>query len=144
GTPVVPWGRIPVGRTDVDDLRLLIVPDAALPGLVGIEIAVGWLGCAGGFTPHYELFVRARDATPASAKMGSLSRVIRAVTGRGPEERVYLLEPRDSSRANTLALVWASLHELADRRLVVDAGAAWSGDERRKAVSPLNREARAA
>ena len=143
GARVAPWGRIPIGRTDIDDLRLLIVPDAALPGLVGIEIAVGWLGCAGGFTPRFELFVRAREATAAAAKMGSLSRAVKAVTGRHPEERVYLLEPLDFSSASVVALALASVRELVDRRLV-EPPSSWVGSERRKAIPPANLEARAA
>ncbi len=132
GARVVPWGRVPVGRKKLDDLRLLVVPPTALPGLVGIEIAIAWLGSAGGFTPRFELFVRARDATAAAAKMSSLSRAVRIVTGRRPEERVYLLSPRDMTRASAIAIVDACTRELADRRVVVKD--VWTGSERRKAL----------
>jgi hypothetical protein len=134
GARVVPWGRVPVGRKAVDDLRLLVLPDAALPGLVGIEVAVGWLGSAGGFTPRFELFVRARDATAAAGKMSSLSRSIRAVTGRRPEERVYLLSPRDMTRKSAISVVEACTRELVDRRVIGEN--AFTGSERRKG-SPL-------
>jgi hypothetical protein len=132
GARVVPWGRIPVGRKDVDDLRLLVVPENALPGLVGIEIAIAWLASAGGFTPRAEIFVRARDASAAAGKMSSLSRAIRAVTGRRPEERVYLLSPRDMTLQSAIALVLGCTRELVDRRLVAEN--AWTGNERRKAL----------
>jgi hypothetical protein len=144
GARVVPWGRAPIGRHEVDDLRLLVVPDAALPGLVGIEIAVAWLASAGGFTPRFELFVRARDASAAAGKMSSLSRAIRTVTGRRPEERVYLLSPRDMTDKSAIALVDACTRELVDRRLVVEK--AWAGNERRKPLKNgliVNQEASA-
>lgn len=136
GARVAAWGRLPVGRREIDDLRLLVVPDAALPGLVGIEVAVGWLGLAGGATPRFEVHVRARDATAAAAKLGSLAKAARALTGRRPEERVYVLEPRDGSPKSVVDLVMASAEWLVDRRLVpsADEPAPWKGAERRKPI----------
>lgn len=132
GARIAPWGRVPFGRKNIDDLRLLVVPDTALPGLVGIEIAIAWLASAGGFTPRIELFVRARDASAAAGKMSSLSRAVRAVTGRRPEERVYLLSPRDMTHESAITLVEACARELVDRRLVTEKS--WTGSERRKVL----------
>ena len=135
GARVTAWARIPLGRKEMDDLRLLVVPDTALPGLVGIEIAVGWLGLFGGFSPRFEVLVRARDATAAAAKMGSLAKAVRASTGRRPEERVYVLEPRGGDRESAIELVMESAEWLVDRRLVPAAG--WSGAERRKPLASV-------
>ncbi|MGH7283175.1 MAG: hypothetical protein ACRELY_16740, partial [Polyangiaceae bacterium] len=139
GARVTAWARIPMGRKEMDDLRLLVVPDTALPGLVGIEVAVGWLGLFGGFSPRFEVLVRARDATAAAAKMGSLAKAVRACTGRRAEERVYVLEPLGGDRDGAIELVLTSAEWLADRRLL--AASDWPGAERRKPLAPMSRAA---
>ncbi len=130
GARVAPTGRIPTGRKEVDDVRLLVVPPAALPGLLGIEIAVAWVGTGGGYGARYEVMVRARDASAAAAKMGGLAAFAKPFTGRRAEERVYVLSPRDSSAKSAVELVLASTKWLVDRRLVAENE--WSGAERRK------------
>lgn len=130
GARVAPTGRIPMGRKEVDDVRLLVLPLAALPGLVGIEVAVGWVGTGGGYGARYEVMVRARDASPAAAKMGGLAAFAKPFTGRRAEERVYVLSPRDSSAKSAVELVLASTKWLVDRRILAENE--WSGAERRK------------
>lgn len=139
GARVTAWARVPLGRKEMDDLRLLVVPDTALPGLVGIEVAVGWLGLFGGFSPRFEVLVRARDASAAAAKMGSLAKAVRACTGRRAEERVYVLEPRGGDRESVIELVMKSADWLVDRRLV--SASDWAGDERRKPLAPWSQAA---
>jgi hypothetical protein len=76
--------------------------------------------------------------------MGSLSRA-RVVTGRRPEERVYLLSPRDATRASVLDVVAACTRELRDRRIVAEnAAKEWAGSERRKTPNEANSQPQAA
>ncbi|HEX7663426.1 MAG TPA: hypothetical protein VF407_02905 [Polyangiaceae bacterium] len=142
GARVAPTGRIPTGRKDVDDVRLLVVPGAALPGLVGIEVAVGWVGTTGGYGARYEVLVRARDASAAAAKMGGLAAFAKPFTGRKLGERVYVLSPRDSSAKSAVDLVLASAKWLVDRRVVAENE--WAGAERRKPILAPLAEPRAA
>jgi hypothetical protein len=136
GLRVSPWGRVPNGRARPDELRLLVLPREAMPGLAGIEVGLGWGRAATSFVAAPEVLVRVHEATAASARMISLAPGIVPVTGRKPEERVYRLSPRVPTRRATRALVEALGVRLVDRR-VHDAD--WAREERR--IPPATRAA---
>jgi hypothetical protein len=116
---VSPWVRVPVGQVRPDEVRVLVVPRAPMPGLSAIEI---------GFAASPEVLVRVQEATAASARLTCLAPEVVPVPGRKPEERVYRLRPRFPTRSATAALVLSLGQRLIDRRL---ASAAWEKDERR-------------
>ncbi len=125
---VTPWARVPVGRRDPDELRVLAVPRAAVPGLVGIEVGLAWQRGPTSYVAAPAVIVRVHDASAASARMASLAPFARAVPGRKPEERAYGLVPRFPTRAGTLALVRRLGRELVDRRGLAQS---WEQAERR-------------
>ncbi len=137
---VAPWARVPVGATIPDELRLLVLPRAAIPGVVGIEVGVAWLATPSGYAPETEVLVRVREATAAAARMVALRPRSRSVHGRKTDERVVRLVPALPTRAGALALVRRLASELRDRRKSLP-GVVWSGADRRL---PPNERARAA
>jgi hypothetical protein len=127
---VAPWARIPLGATAPDELRLLVLPRAAMPGVVGIEVGVAWVATPAGYAPETEVLVRVRDATAAAARLVALAPRRRAVPGRKTDERVVRLVPTLPSYAGAAALVRRLAEELRDRRKSLP-GVQWPGAERR-------------
>jgi hypothetical protein len=127
---VAPWARIPLGRTTPDELRLLVVPRAAMPGVVGIEVGVAWVATTAGYAAETEVLVRVRDDSQAAARIAAVAPGQRTMPGRKLDERVMRLVPALGSRAGALALVRRLADELRDRRKVV-ATPMWQGLERR-------------
>ena len=134
---VSPWARVPVGANAPDELRLLVLPRAAMPGVIGIEVGVAWIATPAGYAAAPEVLVRVRDATAASARLvtlvssgGSLGPGRRPVPGRKTDERVVRLSPALPSRAGAVALVRRLAEELRDRRKSLP-GVKWPGAERR-------------
>jgi len=127
---VSPWARLPLGTSTPDELRLLVVPRAAMPGVVGIEVGVAWITTPGGYAPETEVLVRVRDDSEAAVRLVTIAPRSRSMTGRRPEERVVRMVPSSSTRSGTVALVRRLAGELRDRRKIV-AERAWSGAERR-------------
>src|SRR5262249_37337608 len=78
---IAPWGRVPTGADRADELRLLVVPRASMPGLTGIEIGLAWQRTANGYTPATEVLVRMHEATAAAARMSTLAPRARAPPG---------------------------------------------------------------
>jgi hypothetical protein len=130
---VAPWARIPLGRTTPDELRLLVVPRAAMPGVVGIEVGVAWVATTAGYAAETEVLVRVRDDSQAAARIAAVAPGQRTTPGRKLDERVMRLVPALGSRAGALALVRRLADELRDRRKVV-ATPTWQGVERRLPV----------
>jgi hypothetical protein len=128
---IVPWARVPIGAERADELRLLVVPRASLPGLAGIELGVAWRRTATAWAPSFEVLVRAHDGSDAAARLAALAPFARPLTGRKPEEKVVVLTPRVPGRAAAVALVLRVARELVDRRLMAEATGAWKGTERR-------------
>jgi hypothetical protein len=124
---IVPWARFPVGAAAPDEVRLFALPRAALPGLLGIEIGVGWNRGASAWRPHFEALVRVHEGSHAQARLAPLAR---AVTGRNAEERVFVLTPPLPGAAAARALVVGLARELTDRR-VAERTVADEGPERR-------------
>jgi len=132
---VVPWARVPTGRSEPDEVRVLAMPRAAMPGLVGIEVGLAFWRAASGYGSTPEILVRVHESTAASARMTTLASFVRPVPGRVPEERVYRLLPRLPTRDGAVRLVARLGRELEDRRL---AAVPWEREERR--VPPRERE----
>jgi hypothetical protein len=127
---VAPWARVPSGAEHPDELRLLVLPRLAMPGLIGIEVGIA-SGRAMGhrcYATRPEVLVRVHEASAAAARIAALTPRLTPVTGRRPEERVYRFAPRYPTSGWTRALVERLGRELFDRRKeVLD----WSGNERR-------------
>lgn len=127
---VSPWARLPLGAAAPDELRLLVLPRAAMPGVVGIEVGVAWIETPAGYAPETEVLVRVREETAAAARLVALGPHRRPVHGRRTDERVVRLVPALPSRAGAVALVRRLAQELRDRRKSLP-GVEWSGAERR-------------
>src|SRR5580692_5800261 len=125
---VAPWVRIPTGCVEPDELRVLVVPRAAMPGLVGIEVGLHAWHAATCYGASPEVLVRVHESTAASARMTTLAVFVRPVPGRVPEERVYRLAPRLPTRDGTARLVRRLGRELEDRRF---RAVPWAQEERR-------------
>lgn len=99
---VVPWARIPEASPDPDELRLLVMPRRALPGLTSIEVGVEYHHGIGGPIALPCVLVRAVDG---SATYRALPRSVVWSRGRKPEERVAVIRPKLPTRGMCLALV---------------------------------------
>ena len=128
GLRVAPWARIPTGAHDPDELRLLVVPRQAVPGLIGIEVGIAVGPRAREYATQPEVLIRVHEASAASARMTTLVPRLMPVPGRRPEERVYRIAPRFPTHGWTRALVERLSRELYDRRAAI---ASWEGEERR-------------
>lgn len=133
----VPWGRLPVGQTEPDELRLMTLPRVAMPGLLAIEVGVAFGRTSSGYAPATEVLVRVQDGSAAAARVASLAPFARPVPGRRADERVVRIEPRLPTRAGTLALVERLGRELVDRRMRIPTPPEpWRGAERRVPRAP--------
>jgi hypothetical protein len=135
---VAPWARIadagdsPAALDSVDELRLLVLPRAAMPGVVGIELGLAWSSTPVGWASSPEVLARVLDGSAAAAKLASDAVGVRVVPGRRPNERVAVLVPRSPTRASAVALVRAVAAALTDRRVAYPAKF-WTAPERRVA-----------
>ncbi|HEX4447808.1 MAG TPA: hypothetical protein VH044_13765 [Polyangiaceae bacterium] len=140
---VAPWGRVAgagvaggrvaggrvaggglAGGAMVDELRLLVLPRASIPGLVGVEVGQAWSTTPAGWAASPEVLVRVLEGSSAAARLAQVLPRARALPGRRPDERVIRLRPRAGTRASTVALTRGLADSLTDRRLVPRAGAA--------------------
>ncbi len=145
---VAPWVRIGQGGFAGDELRVLVLPRATTPGLVGIEIGLAWSTTPTGWAGTPEVLVRVLEGSPAAGRLAQAMappHAVRAQQGRRPDERVVRLLPRMRPLASAtsavtltrdLALELAQV--LTDRR---KAGPARldAQPERRAPFSPLPR-----
>ncbi len=125
---VAPWARVPIGGEMHDELRLLVLPKASLPGLVGIELAIAWTRTATGFAPRAEVLVRVHDGSDAAGRLPQVAPFARPVTGRRPDEKVIRLSPSLPGRDGAVALVRRLAGEVTNRRVILGG---WQGAERR-------------
>lgn len=102
GLKVVPWARIPEGRREPDELRLLVMPRAALPGLSAIEIGMEYEQGGGGPLALPCVIVRVQDGSPSYQ---ALPRSVVWTRGRKPEERAAVIRLRLPTRQALLSLV---------------------------------------
>jgi hypothetical protein len=127
----VVWGRVLTGAGGrPDEVRLLAMPRAVMPGLVGVEAALAWCRTPTCWVGSPEILVRFLDGSAAAARIAARVPGARTLPGRRPEERVIALSPRFATRASARDMVIAMCAMFVDRR--ADAGA-WSGPERRVA-----------
>ncbi len=129
---VAPWARLAEHPAGPDELRLLVLPRAAMPGLVGVEIGLAWSSTPGGWAARPEVLARVLDGTPAAAKLAAELPAVRLVPGRRPDERVAVLTPRTPTRLGGASLARALAGALTDRRVSYPPRA-WSAPERRTA-----------
>ncbi|MGD0529720.1 MAG: hypothetical protein ABSE49_31580, partial [Polyangiaceae bacterium] len=131
---VRPWARVPLESETPDELRLLVLPRAAMPGLLGIELGLAWSPTPVGWSRSPELLARVLDGSPAAARLAQELPATRLVPGRRPDERVVRLLPDAPTRASAAALARALGEVFTDRRVgsPVIPAKAWSAPERRK------------
>lgn len=141
---VTPWARVPVESETPDELRILVLPRAAMPGVVGIEMGLAWSATPVGWAPSPELLARVLEGSAAAAKLAKELPAAKVVTGRRPDERVMRLLPRSPTRGAAVALARELAGALTDRRVSVAVGP-WKGTERRAPVEKAaEREAKTA
>jgi hypothetical protein len=143
---VAPWLRsIAPSETaravEGDELRLLVLPRAATPGLVGIEVGLAWGATSVGWAASPEVLVRVLERSPAASRFGLAVPSIRTTFGRHADERVATLRPRAATAAGTTALVHDLVDALRDRR---QESKSLEHPERRAPLAPASRPARAA
>jgi len=126
----VPWGRVIAESSTVDELRLLVLPRIAMPGVVGIEIGLAWNRTQVGWIAAPEILVRVLEASAAAVKLTQTSLASRAAPGRRSDERVVRLVPRRPTVEGAVALTCGLAELLTDRRQELPAGA-WTTRERR-------------
>jgi hypothetical protein len=131
---VAPWARILAGGSTADEVRLLVLPRVAMPGMVGVEVGRAWSTTPVGWASSPEVLVRVLDGSSAAAKLAQVVPDVRSLPGRRPDERVVRLCPRRSTRASTVALTRRLAEALTDRRSAVPA--AWAGPSDRRVLRP--------
>jgi hypothetical protein len=104
------------GGVEGDELRLLVLPRAVTPGLVGIEVGLAWSATPVGWAAMPEVLVRVLERSPAAARFGLAAPSVRTTFGRHPDERVATLRPRAATASGTTALVGDLVEALRDRR----------------------------
>jgi hypothetical protein len=137
---VVPWARVVSEGSTADELRLLLLPRAAMPGLIGIEIGLAWHHTPVGWVATPEVLVRVLESSPAAAKLTRLVPGARSLPGRRPDERVRLFVAERSGIANAAALGLELAEALTDRR-VEQPAEKWTAVERRVLRLPRTVEA---
>jgi hypothetical protein len=118
----------------VDELRLLVLPRAVMPGVIGVEIGRAWSTTPAGWAATPEVLVRVLEGSSAAAKLARVLPKARAMPGRRGEERVVRLVPRKASRACTVALTQGLAEALTDRRTSAPPQAWEGGIERRRSA----------
>jgi hypothetical protein len=129
-----PWARVPVDGARPEELRLLVLPRAAMPGLVGVEVGLAWSQNPVGWAATPEVLARFLEGSAAAARLSRELPAARSVPGRRPDERVVRMLPRRPSQRHAVALVRALADAFTDRRTEV---AAWTGSERRSPMAPM-------
>jgi hypothetical protein len=119
---VAPWARVVFGRSTFDELRLLVLPRPAMPGLVGVEVGRAFSLTSAGWAATPEVLVRVLEESAAAVKLAHVLPRARALPGRRPDERVVRLAPRSGTRASTIALMLGLAEALTDRRVAFPPG----------------------
>jgi hypothetical protein len=127
------WGRVAGARASADELRVLAIPRAPIPGLVGIELGLAWSATPVGWSCAPEVLVRVRAESPASEALARALPRQRTLPGRRADERVARLVPQIPTRSCALALVREVASRVTERRMARSARP-WTAPERRCAV----------
>jgi len=141
GLRVVAWGRVGLDGA-IDELRIRVLPQLAVPGVVGIEMGHAWNRTPVGWAPAPEVMVRVLDGSAAAARIGQALPDTRPLPGRRAQERVLRLIPKMPTDSACEALVRRAADILTDRR--VGSGFHWDeGAERRSPLrAPVRHEPR--
>jgi hypothetical protein len=134
---VVAWGRVGLDGA-IDELRIRVLPQVAVPGVVGIEMGHAWSRTPVGWAPAPEVMVRVLDGSAAAARIGQALPGTRPLPGRRAQERVLRLLPKTPTDSACEALVRRAADILTDRR--VGSGSHWDAVAERR--SPLRAPAR--
>jgi hypothetical protein len=130
----VPWARVTLDGTTVDELRLLVLPRAPMPGVAGIEVGLGWVSTPVGWVGSPEVLVRVLDGSPAAERLAQAGPVGRTLPGRRPDERVLRAIPVERTPHGAASLAGAFADTMTDRR-VKPAPGAWPAPDRRVFVA---------
>jgi len=98
-------GRVPVGASKPDEIRLTVRPRNALHGLIGLEIGVGWFHGAGGPLAVPEVLMRVVEGSECHDAMTRRVPGARWVRGRDSHERVVVFTPSLPTADGVAALV---------------------------------------
>jgi hypothetical protein len=139
---VSPWARVVTGAPRPDELRLLILPRAPMPGVLGVEVGLAWASTPVGWAASPEVLARVLEESPAAARLARELPQARALPGRRPDERVVRVLPLAPTEACTVALVQELADKLTDRRAAVPQ-VAWTAEERREKATPAAPDAAA-
>ena len=126
----VPWGRVIVDGSKVDELRLLVLPRIAMPGVIGIELGLAWTCAQTGWVSSPEILVRVLEGSAAAAKLSQTSAASQSVPGRRSDERVVRLAPLRATLEGAVAVTCSAADLLTDRRLELPLRG-WAASERR-------------
>jgi hypothetical protein len=96
-----PIGRVPLGGTAHDELRLLVTPKRSIQGLVAIEVGVDFHAGPLGFLSLPFVLVRVVEGMPAA---DILPKGLFWTRGRAADERVTVLRPKVPTRRLSLEL----------------------------------------
>jgi hypothetical protein len=132
---VVPWARVVLGGSTIDEVRLLVLPRAVMPGVVGIEVGRAWSTTPTGWAATPEVLVRVLEGSSAAVKLTQVLPRARSFPGRRGDERVVRLRPRAGTRASTAALTRGLAEALTDRRAAAPARP-WEGPVERRGARP--------
>ena len=102
GLVVTPIGRFGDGRPEPSELRVSIVPERGLPGLIGMELGLEFHARLGGFSARPVVVVRAADG---SLCQRALPRGLRWGRGRKNDERATLIRPKLPTVVHSIALI---------------------------------------
>ncbi len=98
-------GRFPVGAPEPDEIRLSLLPQHSLRGLVGIEAGVAWIDGSGGSVGIHQLLLRVLENSPCQKAIEQRIRNVRWVRGRDSHERVLVLTPSLPMLSTTATLI---------------------------------------
>jgi hypothetical protein len=116
---VATWARFPPRAARPDELRLLILPRAPMPGLVAIEVGLAWARGVEEFVGGWEVLVRMHEDSPAAERAATFLAGRPLVPGRRAEERVVQVVPRGAGLAAVRALAVRLAREFGERRAPV-------------------------
>ena len=138
---VLPWARVPVDSSRIEELRLLVLPRLSMPGVLGLEVGLAWASTPLGLAASPEVLARVLDGSPAALRLSNELPRARALPGRRPEERVVRMLPRVPTHAGTAGLVRELAQTLTDRRVSLPSPtrAGWVVEERRAKRGPPQR-----
>ena len=99
---VGPIGRVPLGKTEPDEIRLLVLPKRAMTGVVAIEAGLDVHQGALGLLALPFVLIRVVEGSPAAE---ALPKGLFWTRGRNVDERVAVLRPKMPTRRLTAALI---------------------------------------